>query len=181
MRSSLLIAGLLPLAQAFPQILPRGASSNTSTLWNIANGTNTTTGPLGGTLITDPVRLRVFTALHDQVLESMNNGSALPVSVPASSVSSTDGLGNGTANPLTERQDPGTILIAGLFVLLAELGADVDQILIEIAKLFEGSTTEWWKQTSRCRTHFQTHAGSEERIETFAKGSSKATAETDSK
>lgn len=172
MRSSLVIARLLPLAQAFPQILPRGTSGNASSLWDIANGTNTTTGPLGGTLITDPVRLRAFTALHNQALESLNNGSALPVAIPANA---------GQTNGLTERQDPGTILIAGLFILLAELGADVDQVLIEIAKLFSGETTEWWKQTSRCRTHFQTHSGGEEKIEIFAKGSSHVTNETDSK
>lgn len=176
----LLITGLLPLSQAFPQILPRGASTNTSSPFNIANGTNTTTGPLGGTLITDPVRLGFFTLLHDQALESLNNGSELPVQIPASGVDSTVDPGNGTANPLAERQDPGTILIAGLFILLAELGADVGQVLGEIAKLFSGSTTEWWDQTSRCRTHFQTHGGGQEKIETFAKGSGKATTSTDS-
>lgn len=133
----LLITGLLPLSQAFPQILPRGASTNTSSPFNIANGTNTTTGPLGGTLITDPVRLGFFTLLHDQVLESLNNGSALPVQIPASGVDS-----NGTVNPLTGRQDIAIMLIAGLYILLAELGADVGTILGEIAKLFGGSTKE---------------------------------------
>lgn len=178
----LLITGLLPLSQAFPQILPGGASTNTSSPFNIANGTNTTTGPLGGTLITDPVRLGFFTLLHDQVLESLNNGSALPVLIPASGVDSTVDPGNGTANPLAERQDIAIVemFIAGLFILLAELGADVGTILGEIAKLFGGSTKEWWDQTSRCRTHFQTHGGGQEKIETFAKGSDKATTSTDS-
>ncbi|KFY69383.1 hypothetical protein V496_00318 [Pseudogymnoascus sp. VKM F-4515 (FW-2607)] len=160
--------------------MPRGASTNTPSPFNIANGTNTTAGPLGGTLITDPVRLGFFTLLHDQVLESLNNGSALPVRIPISGVDSTVDPGNGTANPLAERQDTAAMLIAGLFILLAELGADVGTILGEIAKLFGGSTKEWWDQTSRCRTHFQTHGGGQEKIETFAKESDKATTSKDS-
>lgn len=103
------------MAQAFRQIR---ALTNASSPWYSANGTNMTTGPLGGTLITDHVRLRYYEALHGQVIAGLNNGSAVPVTGPNSTVNSTVDLGNGMTNPLTERQiDP--IKIAGLSIEFA--------------------------------------------------------------
>ncbi|OAA61965.1 Fibronectin type III domain protein [Niveomyces insectorum RCEF 264] len=144
-----------------PPLIPRNESSS-------GNDTNSTTGPLGGTLITDPARLAFFESLHDQALAFQNNGSAVPVPIPV------DPAGNGD---LTERDPIEAAFLAGVYAVLLILGGDIDSVLQQIANLFLGSTLEWWDQTSRCRTHFKTHGGGEEDISIYAKGHKSPTSE----
>ncbi|KAI0385008.1 hypothetical protein F5Y04DRAFT_203576 [Hypomontagnella monticulosa] len=148
MKVSSALLALLPLAAAMP-----------------------TAPPYGGQQITDPVRLAELKAMHADVLDKLNNGVVIPVEK--------DTFKNLKSDPTAKRN----FVIAGLagMALLEAAYEGVDILATLAARLhdvFTQSNFNIWDNTGYCRTYFQTHSGGEEKIQTFARGSSSVTAST---
>ena len=179
MRWQLVLTGILPMVHALPQARNSstsasasasapsgGAPQNSSFPRPTSEDIHGATANLGGSAITDPVRVAYFDKLHDEVLEGMRNGSAVPVrrfQDPA----------GGDGASLDRRQGLILTLIDGFFLLFegVQEAADIAAIEMQIAALFGFTTTEWWLTTERCRVHFQTHGGGNEQFVTYNKGS----------
>ncbi|ERS98550.1 hypothetical protein HMPREF1624_05335 [Sporothrix schenckii ATCC 58251] len=169
MRWPLVLAGSLTLVYALPQAVTGSSTNytvpNNSTVPSSANGTMPEFG--GGSIaITDPVRVAYYDKLHAEVLEGMRNGSAVPLR-HFINLTNTDG------SHLDKRQGGVFAIIEGFFLFLEALdaGVDVTGILAQIGALFGFGDTEWWSTTTRCRVHFQTHGGADEKFWTVNKGS----------
>lgn len=127
------------------------------------------TAPLGGTQVTDPELLAWLEAQRADALAKYNTGEMIPVA-------NYDDLKNYEYDPLQKR----IFAVFGLggMALIEAIAAQVDLLATLASRLHDIFTqTEYtiWHNTGYCRTYFQTHAGGEEQIKTYARGSSSAT------
>lgn len=142
----LAVSALSHLAAALP--------SNTSGSTNSSFWGPPPDAPMGGSLITDPDRIAYLMTLHQDALDKMKNGVALPVD---SAQEAADALVNG--DPLEKRFLP-IIGIGGLLLVpaLKVLSHALEEIADALLSLFSGEDIVW-QERGRCRAEYDTWAG----------------------
>ncbi|RYP17692.1 hypothetical protein DL765_004370 [Monosporascus sp. GIB2] len=124
------------------------------------------TGPMGGNLITDPNRLSVLYAMHDETIHMLNEGDVIPLE---RSTNLTD------YNQHDKRQYQVFGLLGVLVASRLPAGA-LQQVLGALLDLFVKDDVIW-TSTENCRARFSTQGGGNEHIETLAKGHRNPTAD----
>ncbi|KAH7024475.1 uncharacterized protein B0I36DRAFT_274027 [Microdochium trichocladiopsis] len=124
---------------------------------------------ISGHPIRDVERLAELEALHNTTLSKLMEGDYQPVARRAGSAAGENNL------------DKRVTLILGVSgMVLVEVAKEVAPFLGEIANSIAGAVGDMkdqvWHDETKCRTYFQTHAGGEEEIRTYNRGSSGATA-----
>ena len=124
------------------------------------------TGPLGGTLVTDPDLLAELDAIHDEVLESLNSNTAIPVERHAN---------------LTEsnQHDTRAFHVFGLLgaYITSQVGLKaLDKVLDALLELFTADDDVIWESRDNCRAYFSTQGGGNEEFRTYARDHGKPTA-----
>lgn len=126
------------------------------------------TAPLGGRQITDPERLAQLELQHADALEKLNSGNIVPVASNGFKDIEFDG---------NQKRIFTIFGLAGMAIIeAAAAGTDLLATLgSRLHDIFTQTDYSIWHNTKYCRTYFQTHAGGEEYIKTYARGSSSAT------
>ena len=121
-------------------------------------------GPLGGRQITDPDGLAHLEIQHEHVLDSLRNGNI--VTVTAADLGAIEFGTN-------EKRVFQVLGLAGV-ALIEAIGAGLGERLLTISSAGKNVI---WRSSDYCRAYFETHAGGEENIQTFACGSTGVTQE----
>ena len=109
--------------------------------------------PMGGRLITDPDRIAYLMTLHEEILDRLKNGVAVPVE---NAQEAAENLVNG---PHEKRFLP-IVPIGGLILVpvLKVISKALEDIAESLLNLFTGADVVW-QESGRCRAEYETWAG----------------------
>ena len=127
--------------------------------------------PLGDYQITDPDRIAQLEIQHAHVLDGLRSGKIIPAT--AEDLRTTE-FGTHEKRIFTVFGLAGVALIEAIGAGVNILGTLGERLYV----IFSASSNVIWHNPEYCRTYFQTHAGGEENIQIFARGSTGITQET---